>query len=174
MDNRDETQSPRSRIAAHLARRKPLTAIEQRALDRDGDGLVTARDLYLAAIDQQLTAMPDIVPASRVIARGHLLELTFAGKLPEGLRVHMKGADWRRDLEFESSERDGQTRLALQLPDEDAAADARVDIELWVTAPRYTPARIALAQLPSAVDADQESPRDQQRQSKRGNRNDRA
>lgn len=143
MDKPIGPESDRSRILKHLTRRQRLSAIEERTLDRDGDGKVTSRDLFLVHTGARLEPMPEIVPARRIVSRGDTLELGILGAAPKGFAAKLRTGGTLRSLDVEIKVTKRRTSAAIRLPGDVQSGD-RVDADLWLTAPGYAPRHIGL------------------------------
>lgn len=137
------SEPDKSRIRAHLTHRQCLSTIEERVLDRDGDGRITSRDLYLAQTSTRLTPMPELVPSTRIVSRGETVELGILGPAPKGLAAQLGTQKKLRALDVKVTVTKQRNSAAIQLPADVEPGD-RVDADLWLTAPGYTPRRIWL------------------------------
>ena len=153
-----KSESEESRVWAHLTHRQRLSTIEERVLDRDGDGRVTSRDLYLAQTDSRLTPMPEIVPTTRIVTRGETQELDILGPTPKGLAVQLRTRDRLQRLDVEIKRTKRRNHIAIRLP-EDVESGDRVEADLWLTAPGYTPRCIGLVFAKRPVRVIEPSPR---------------
>jgi hypothetical protein len=111
-----QSESEESRVWAHLTHRQRLSTTEERVLDRDGDGRVTSRDLYLARTDSRLTPMPEIVPTTRIVTRRDTQELDILGPTPKGLVAQLRTPDGRQRLNVEITRTKRRNRVAIRLP----------------------------------------------------------
>jgi hypothetical protein len=142
-------------LLAHLTRRERLTSAEERRLDLDGDGRITARDLYLARSEERLEKLGEIKTAESSVPAGRVMKCKLYGKCPSGLRAQLRDGGKPRELEMETREENGRQLLFIHMPD-DVAGGKRVRASLWFTAPQHIPRCLKLVIFGQLPDRDGE------------------
>jgi len=142
-------RSPARIILNHLAGRSPLTAGEQRRLDLDGDGLVTATDLLL----WRTTAVPSKAWSAAPAVRLGDATVLAGGKVVLGFksRAVLKKAVWEISGRQSAGTNRTEPGCEVDVPALGDGIRQPVWVRLWLVFEGCAPARVVVRVCPGPM-----------------------